>query len=178
MEDMLTLYVRPYGPRVLQVCMDEISKQLFSDIREPAPMEPGHPQRQGICNIFLACEPLAGKRYDKVTNQRTQVDWAYFIQEIVDVHYPQAEKIVLVLDNLNTHTPIALYEVFPQQRCAGSWSNWKFTPPPNREARLNRAEIELSVMSQHPFSQPIGNRRICNSRAKAGSSGATSKLSA
>jgi hypothetical protein len=100
--------------------MDEISKQLLSDIREPKPVEPGHSEREdyeyerhGGCNIFLACEPLAGKRYTQVTSQRTKVEWAHFIQHVVDVHYPHAEKIVLVLDNLNTHTPAALHEAFP-----------------------------------------------------------------
>jgi hypothetical protein len=120
MEDVLAVYVRPYDPRFPQVCMDEVSKQLLGEKRPALPMEPGHPQRQdyeyerhGVCNIFLACEPLSGKRYTQVTTQRTKVDWARFIQHVVDVHYPQAEKIVLVLDNLNTHTPAALYEVFP-----------------------------------------------------------------
>jgi DDE superfamily endonuclease len=120
MEDVLAVYVRPYDPRFPQVCMDEISKQLLGDTREPLPMEPGYPERQdyeyerhGVCNVLLACEPLAGKRSTQVTTQRTKVDWAHFIQHIVDVHSPQAEKIVLVLDTLNTHTPAALYEVFP-----------------------------------------------------------------
>jgi hypothetical protein len=120
MEDVLAVDVRPYDSRYPQVCMDEISKQLLAETQEPLPMEPGHPERQdyeyerhGVCNIFLACEPLSGKRYTQVTTQRTKVDWARFIQELVDVHYPHAEKIVVVMDNLHTHTPAALYEVFP-----------------------------------------------------------------
>lgn len=97
------MYVRPYDPRFPQVCMDEVSKQLLGEKRPALPMEPGHAERQdyeyerhGVCNIFLACEPLAGKRYTQVTTQRTKVDWARFIREVVDVHYPHAEKIVLV----------------------------------------------------------------------------------
>ena len=101
MEDVLAVYTRPYDRRAPQVCMDEVSKQLLSEKRAALPMEPGHPERQdyeyerhGVCNIFLACEPLAGKRYTKVTTQRTKVDWALFIREVVDLHYPDAQKIV------------------------------------------------------------------------------------
>jgi hypothetical protein len=132
MEDVLTVYTRPYDPRFPQVCMDEVSKQLIGETRSPLPVEPGHPERydfeyerHGVGNIFLACEPLAGKRYTKITAQRTKVGWARFIQELVDVHYAHAERIVLVLDNLNTHTPAALYEGSRQQRRVGWWRNWK-----------------------------------------------------
>jgi hypothetical protein len=165
MEDVLAVYVRPYDPRVPQVCMDEISKQLLGEIREALPMEPGHPERQdyeyerhGVCNIFLACEPLAGKRYSKVTTQRTKVDWAHFIQEVVDVHYTDAEKIVLVLDNLNTHTPAALYEVLPPAEARRLVAKLEIHYTPKHGSCLNMAEIELSVLSQHPLSQRIGTQ--------------------
>lgn len=120
MEDVLDVYTRPYTPARPQVCMDEINTQLLADLREPLPMEPGKParqdyeyERQGVCNVFLACEPLAGKRYTMVASQRTKQEWAQFIRRLADEHYPTAEKIVLVMDNLNTHTLAALYEIFP-----------------------------------------------------------------
>ena len=119
MEDVLRVYTRPYDLRFPQVCMDEISKQLVKDKRASLPMRPGDTEkidyeyeREGVCNVFLACEPLAGKRYAKVTTQRTRVDWAEFMREVIDVQYPKAEKIVLVMDNLNTHSPASCYEAF------------------------------------------------------------------
>jgi len=165
MEDVLAVYVRPYDSRYPQVCMDEISKQLLAETQEPLPMEPGHPERQdyeyerhGVCNIFLACEPLSGKRYTQVTTQRTKVDWARFIQELVDVHYPHAEKIVLVMDNLNTHTPAALYEVFPPAEARRLVEKLELHYTPKHGSWLNMAEIELSVLSQHPLSQRISTQ--------------------
>lgn len=165
MEDVLAVYVRPYDSRYPQVCMDEISKQLLADTQEPLPLEPGHPERQdyeyerhGVCNIFLACEPLSGKRYTQVTTQRTKVDWARFIQEVVDVHYPHAEKIVLVMDNLNTHTPAALYEVFPPAEARRLVEKLEIHYTPKHGSWLNMAEIELSVLSQHPLSQRISTQ--------------------
>jgi transposase len=165
MEDVLAVYVRPYDSRYPQVCMDEISKQLLAETQEPLPMEPGHPERQdyeyerhGVCNIFLACEPLSGKRYTQVTTQRTKVDWARFIQELVDVHYPHAEKIVVVMDNLNTHTPAALYEVFPPAEARRLVEKLELHYTPKHGSWLNMAEIELSVLSQHPLSQRISTQ--------------------
>jgi hypothetical protein len=165
MEDVLAVYTRPYDARTPQVCMDEVSKQLLGEKRPALPMEPGYPERQdyeyerhGVCNIFLACEPLAGKRYTKVTTQRTKVDWALFIREVVDVHYPHAEKIVLVLDNLNTHTPAALYEVFPPAEARRLMEKLELHYTPKHGSWLNMAEIELSVLSQHPLSQRIGDQ--------------------
>jgi transposase len=165
MEDVLAVYVRPYDSRYPQVCMDEISKQLLAETQEPLPMEPGHPERQdyeyerhGVCNIFLACEPLSGKRYTQVTTQRTKVDWARFIQELVDVHYPHAEKIVVVMDNLHTHTPAALYEVFPPAEARRLVEKLELHYTPKHGSWLNMAEIELSVLSQHPLSQRISTQ--------------------
>ena len=119
MEDVLRVYMRRYDPRFPQVCLDEISKQLLQDSREGLPPRPGDLEkydyeysRHGVCNLFLVCEPLAGKRYVKVTERRTKVDFAHFVRELIDVHYPTAEKIVLVMDNLNTHTPASFYEAF------------------------------------------------------------------
>ncbi len=120
MEDVLDVYTRPYDPRFPQVCMDETHTQLLGEVRAPLPPAPGHPAcndpeyvRHGVANLFLTCEPLRGWRHVTVTERRTAVDWAHCIREMVDVHYPDAERIVLVLDQLNTHTLASLYEAFP-----------------------------------------------------------------
>ena len=120
MEDVLGVYIRPYDPTRPQVCMDEVSKQLLAEARDPLPPEPGRParfdyeyERRGTANLFLFCEPLRARRWVAVTDRRTAADWAHQIKDLIDVRYPEAERIVLVADNLNTHTPAALYETFP-----------------------------------------------------------------
>jgi transposase len=120
MEDVLEVYTRPYDPKRPQVCLDEVSKQLLADTHPPTGPAPGRPrrvdyeyERRGTANLFLCCEPLTGWRSVRVTERRTRLDWAHCIRDLVDVHYPDAERIVLVLDNLNTHTPGSLYEAFP-----------------------------------------------------------------
>ncbi len=112
MEDVLEVSTRPYDPRRPLVCLDETSKQLLRDTRAGQPPAPGRPahlddeyEREGVVNLFVCCEPLAGQRWVDVTAQRTRRDWAQQIQQLVDVRYPEAEGIVLVMDNLNTHTP-------------------------------------------------------------------------
>ncbi len=117
---------------------------------------PNYPPPRGAVPIFLACEPLAGKRYTQVTTQRTKVEWALFIREVIDVHYPEAEKVVLVLHNLNTHTPAALYDVFPPAEAWRLMEKLELHYTPKHGSWLNMAEIELSVLSQHPLSQRIG----------------------
>ena len=119
MEDILDVYKQPYDSQCPQVCVEEMSTQLIGETRAPLPAEPGKPlrydteyTRNGTANIFMAFEPLAGQRITKVTDQRTKIDWAHFIQELVDQHYPHAEKTRLVIDNLNTHTKTSLYEAF------------------------------------------------------------------
>jgi hypothetical protein len=119
MEDVLAVYTRPYDPRRPQVCLDETSRQLLGEVNPPQPVAPGRPARQdyeyqrgGVCNLFLVCEPLASWRDVMVSDRRTRIDWAHCIQDLADVHYPDAEQIVLVQDNLNTHTPASLYEAF------------------------------------------------------------------
>jgi DDE superfamily endonuclease len=164
MEDVLRVYIRPYDVRFPQVCMDEISKQLLKDSREGLPLRPGdiekydyEYEREGVRNVFLVCEPLAGKRYAKVTTQRTKVDWAHFMREIIDVHYPEAEKIVLVMDNLNTHSPGSFYEAFSPQEAARLCEKLEIHYTPTHGSWLNMAEIELSVLSGHPLNQRIGS---------------------
>ena len=126
MEDVLEVYTRPYDPRRPQVCLDETSKQLVAETRAPIPAAPGQSarvdyeyERQGTANLFMVFEPLAGQRQVKVTERRTAIDFAEVIQELVDVQYPQAEKIVLVMDNLNTHRQRPCMKRLPRLRPDG-----------------------------------------------------------
>jgi hypothetical protein len=155
MEDVLAVYTRPYDPKRPQICMDEVSKQLLRDVRAPLPLQPGKPLREdyeyergGVVNCFLFCEPLTGWCWVDVTEHRTKVDWAHQIRALVDVYYPQADQIVLVLDNLNTHTPGALYEVFPPQEAKRLADKLEIHYTPKHGSWLNVAEIELSVLSR------------------------------
>ncbi len=155
MEDILDVYTRPYDPRYPQVCMDEVSKQLLRDTRAPLPATPGQVQRvdyeyerEGVVNLFLFCEPLQGQRWVTVTAQRTKADWAWQIKDLVDVRYPEAERIVLVMDNLNTHGPASLYEVFPPAEAKRLADKLEIHYTPKHGSWLNMAEIELSVLSR------------------------------
>jgi hypothetical protein len=119
MEDVLAVYQRPYNLLHPTVCMDELSKQLVGEVAEPLPLKAGQPQRydyeyvrHGVNNLFMFFEPLAGQRFVAVTDHRTKVDWAYAVRDLVDIHYPEAEQITLVMDNLNTHSLGSLYEAF------------------------------------------------------------------
>jgi len=119
MEDVLGVYTRPYDPRRPQVCLDETSRQLLAEVTPPRPVAPGQParedyeyQRHGVCNVFLVCEPLRGWRHVTVSARRTRIDWAHCGKDLLDVCYPDAEQVVLVQDNLNTHTPASLYAAF------------------------------------------------------------------
>lgn len=162
MEDVLDVYTRPYDARFPQVCLDEGSKQLLAQTREPLPMKPGEPKREdaeykreGTCSLFLACEPLSGKRVVQVRERRTKADWAAFVRELIEVNYPQAEKIVLVLDNLNTHTPASFYEVFPPAEAWRLSQKLEVHYTPKHGSWLNMAEIELSVLARQCL-----NRRL------------------
>ena len=152
---MLDVYTRPYDPLRPQVCMDETSKQLLRDAHQPQPMEPGQPERQdyeyergGVVNLFVLCEPLQGRRWVDVTERRTRKDWAHQIKELVDERYPQAERIVLVMDNLNTHTPASLYEAFDPQEARRLADKLEIHYTPKHGSWLKMAEIELSVLSR------------------------------
>ena len=164
MEDVLDVYTRPYDPARPQVCMDEINTQLLADTRESLPLQPGQPERfdyeyerQGVCNVFLACEPLAGKRYTMVAAQRTKQEWAQFMRQLADEHYPTAEKIVLVMDNLNTHTLAALYEVFPVVEARRLCQRFEVHYTPKHASWLNMAEIELSALDRQCLSQRLAS---------------------
>ena len=165
MEEVLSVYTRPYEERRPQICLDETSKQLVSETRVPLPMQPGQLEccdyeyeRQGTCNLFVACEPLAGKRYLQVTEQRTKVDFARFIRDLVDIYYPTAEKLVLVMDNLNTHTLAALYEVFAPAEARRLIEKLELHYTPKHGSWLNMAEIEFSVLTRQCLDRRIGSR--------------------
>jgi hypothetical protein len=162
MEDVLDVYCRPYDPKRPQVCMDETSKQLLGEVRPPEPVAPGHPAhvdyeyaRLGTANLFLFCEPLRGRRHVRVTERRTKVDWALAVRELVDVHYPEADRIVLVMDNLNTHTPASLYEAFEPAEAKRLADKLEIHPTPKHGSWLNIAEIELSVLARQCLDRRI-----------------------
>lgn len=162
MEDVLAVYQRPYDPRFPQVCMDEASKQLLDQITPPLLPTPGQPEREdyeyvrgGTANLFILCEPLRGWRHLTVTQRRTKVDWAHCIKALVDVHYPDAEKIVLVMDNLNTHTPASLYEAFPPAEARRIAERLEIHYTPKHGSWLNIAEIELSVLGRQCLDRRI-----------------------
>ena len=163
MEMVLDVYKRPYDARYPVVCMDESPKQLIAETKTPIPAAPGRPYRSdyeyrrcGVCNIFMASEPLAGKRIVKIKERKTKNDWALFLEEIAD-QYQEAERITLVMDNLNTHTPGAFYETFCPDKAKALWDRFEFVYTPKHGSWLNMAEIELNVL----IGQCLG-RRIDN----------------
>ena len=152
MEDVLKVYALPYNPRRPVVCMDESLKQLVAEVRPSIPMSPGQSLRMddeyvraGTAEIFMAVEPLGGWRLVRVTERRTRTDWAEFIRELVDVRYAQAEKIILVMDNLNTHGIASLYQAFPPEEASRISDRLEIHYTPKHGSWLNIAEIELSV---------------------------------
>jgi hypothetical protein len=162
MEDVLSVYHRPYDPLRPVVCIDEASKELRATPRGSLPAKPGRPKREdyeyarnGTCNLFLSIEPLAGRRQVRVTERRTSCDFAEQLRLLVDVDYPHTEMVVLVTDNLNTHSPACLYEQFaPEEaRRIAERIEWHYTP--EHGSWLNIAEVELSVLSRQCL-----NRRL------------------
>ena len=160
MEMVLDVYKRPYDERYPVVCMDESPKQLIAETKTPIQASPGKPakhdyeyKRCGVCNIFMACEPLAGKRIVKITSRKTKKEWAQFIDEI-SKSYPEARRITLVMDNLNTHSPGALYETFSPEKAKALWDRFEFVFTPKHGSWLNMAEIELNVI----IGQCLGRR--------------------
>jgi hypothetical protein len=155
MEDVLEVYTRPVDPARPLICLDETSKQLLRDARAPLPARPGQPVRvdyeyehEGVVNLFLVCAPLAGQRWVTVTARRTRVDWAHLIRDLIDVRYPDAERLVLVQDNLNTHTPASLYEAFPPAEAQRLAAKLELHYTPKHGSWLNIAELELSVLTR------------------------------
>jgi transposase len=164
MEDVLDVYTWTYDPNRPQVCFDERPKQLVGEIRKPIQPVPGKParydyeyKRNGVANIFIMFEPLAGKRYVKVTERRTKKDWAQCMRQLADEIYPKAEKIVLVMDNLNTHTKASLYEAFEPAEAKRIADKLEIHYTPKHGSWLNMAEIELSVMSRQCLAERMGS---------------------
>jgi hypothetical protein len=162
MEDVLEVYARPYDPRRPVVCVDEGGKQLIGDVRPPLPVRRGRAARQdseylrgGVANLFMAFEPLAGKRHVEVTERKTSIDFAQMLRTISDQYYPDAERLVLVCDNLSTHTPAALYETFTplEARRIAARIEWHYTP--KHGSWLDVAEMELSVLARQCLDRRI-----------------------
>jgi DDE superfamily endonuclease len=165
MEDVLEVYTRPYDPDRPVVCLDEASKQLVADVTPPLSMQPGQPARQdyeyercGTANLFMVFEPLAGQRQLKVTEQRTSADLAVVLRELADVTYATAEKIVLVMDNLNTHKLAVLYQVYPPEEARRLCERFEIHYTPKHASWLNMAETELSVLSRQCLGRRIADQ--------------------
>lgn len=174
MEDVLDVYQRPYDPRFPQICMDEGSKQVLAERREPLPMEPGKLKREdneyehkGTFKIFAACEPLTGRSFFSITDRRTKEDWAYFMRDLMDVHYTDAEKIILVMDNLNTHTLSSFYKAFeaPEARRLAKKVEIHFTP--KHGSWLNIAEIILSILARQCLRERVASIQEVQGRVLA-----------
>lgn len=174
MEDVLEVYKRPCDSKRPVVCMDESSKQLLADRRTALPMEPGQPQRydyeyfrQGVANLFLFFAPLESKRHLKVTERRRRTDWALAMQELSDVHYPDAEKIVVVMDNLNTHSPSSFYETFSPEEARRLVERFEFHYTPKHGSWLNMAEIEFSALARQSLNRRIPDMQSLDCQVQA-----------
>ena len=162
MENVLDVYKRPYDPEFPIVCMDETPRQLIKETRMPIPGTAGRMKRYdyeyercGVYTVFMASEPLAGKRMTKVTKGKTKPDWAWFIRELAE-HYESARKITLVMDNLNTHKPGSLYATFSPQEAKRIWDRFEFVYTPKHGSWLNIAEIELNVLIRQCLNRRMG----------------------
>ncbi len=162
MEDVLDVYHRPYDPKRPVVCMDEASKQLIAEVRQPLPAQPGRTakydseyERRGTANLFMAVEPLAGRRTVHVTDRRTKIDWACFIRYLLLTVYPKAAIVVLVMDNLNTHGIGSLYEAFDPATARAFASRLEIHHTPKHGSWLNMAETELSILSRQCLDRRI-----------------------
>jgi DDE superfamily endonuclease len=174
MEDTLEVYVQPYNPLRPQVCLDEGSMQLVSEMREPLEMEPGKVkrvdyeyEREQFCSIFLACEPLTGKTVTRVKERRTKEEFAHCLKPLIDEVYPEAEQLVLVMDNLNTQTPGSFYSVFPPEEAMRLWKKLELHYTPLHGSWLNMAEIELSVLGRQALSGRVKDRAGLQERVAA-----------
>jgi hypothetical protein len=154
MEDVLDLYAEPEDPKRPRICFDECPYQLMRETRQPLPAKPGKPerydyeyQREGTCNLFMFVRPHTGWRHVKVTERRTKQDFAHCMKDLVDLHFPEADRIRIVLDQLNTHTPAALYEAFAPAEARRILRKLEFHYTPKHGSWLNMAEIELSVLN-------------------------------
>lgn len=173
MEQVLDAYKRPYDPLRPLVCMDESPRQLIRSTRLSLPAEPGSFEREdyeyercGVCNIFLSVEPLVGKRIVRVTEHKTRTDWSMFLEEIA-ANYEYAEKITLVMDNLNTHTPGSLYEAFSPAKAKALWERFEFIYTPKHGSWLNMAEIELNVLIRQCLARRMESMEVMRGEVNA-----------
>jgi len=174
MEDVLEVYQRPYCAEEPLVCMDEKPYQLLADARESLPMTAIHCKREdneyvrkGTCSIFMWNEPLGGKRYVSASRQRTRQDWAREVKVILTEHYPKAKKVVVVMDNLNTHTIGSLYETFPAEEALRLAQRLEIHYTPKHGSWLTIAEIELSALSMQCLNRRIGTIEELNKELAA-----------
>jgi hypothetical protein len=174
MEDVLEVYKRPYDPARPLVCLDEASKQLVADITPPRPPQPGRPARQdyeyerrGTANMFMVVEPLAGWRHVKVTARRTSEDFALLLRDLSDRHYPEAERVVVVMDNLNTHKLSVLYQVFPPQEARRLQERFEVHHTPKHASWLNIAECELSALGRQCLARRLDEQPRLESEVAA-----------
>jgi len=174
MEDVLEVYRRAYNPRRPVVCLDEGGKQLIGEARPPLPVRPGCPRREdyeyrrnGVFNLFMMFEPLRGRRHVEVTERKTNQDFARMVKQVCDVWYPDAEKIVLVMDNLATHKPAALYETFDAGEARRLVERWEIHYTPKHGSWMDMAETELSVLSRQCLDRRIPDRTTLVSEVSA-----------
>ncbi len=174
MEDILEVYRRRLDPKRPLVCMDEMPYQLISETRVPLPLRPGQTprydyeyKREGVANIFMVFAPLLGQRWTRVTKRRTRHDWAYLIRDIVDGLFPEAEQIILVMDNLNTHVGGALYESFPPAEARRILNKLEIHYTPKHGSWLNMAEVELSILSRQCLDRRIGTQKLLGREVSA-----------
>ena len=174
MENVLDVYTRPHDPARPLVCLDETSKQLVAEMRTPEPMRPGQParfdyeyKRNGTANVFMLFAPLEGWRHVEVTERRTAIDYAKILRDLADIHFPDAEKIVLVQDNLNTHVPASLYEAFEPAEARRIIERFEWHYSPKHGSWLNLAESELAVLSSQCLARRIPDAATLTSEVAA-----------
>ena len=174
MEDILTVYKRPYSPDMPVVCMDETSKQLVKETRLAISAKIGklyrydyEYERNGVCSLFMFYEAFGGKRFVSVTDRRTKIDWATQVKELLDIHYPNAKKVILIMDNLNTHTGASLYEAFEPQEAKRLLDRLEIHYTPKHGSWLNIAEIELRILNGQCLKRRIPDKGILSSEVAA-----------
>jgi DDE superfamily endonuclease len=174
MEDVLTLYEQPSDPKHPQLCVDERPCQLIEDVLVPLPLEPGKPQREdheyqrnGTCCLFLAFEPLTGKRILQVRPQRTKEDYAQFLKAVIEEHYPEAEFLRVGQDTLNPHSPAAFYEAFPAAEALALAQRLEPHSTPKQGSWLNMAEIELAALAKQCLDRRIGDMETLAKEVRA-----------
>ena len=174
MEDVLGVYTRPHDPARPVVCLDETSRQVLADARPSLPVVPGKPAREdpeyvrhGVANLFLICEPLRGWRQVVVSDRRTRLDWAACVRDLLAVHYPTVERVVLVMDTLNIHSPASLYEAFPAAEAKRLADRLEIHYTPKHGSWLNMAEIELGILQRQCLDRRLGDQATLASEVAA-----------